>query len=62
MLAYNSLSSVRIGPDMPSLIRLLTILGILAGLALAGIWSLANLIQPETREITITIPPDRIGK
>jgi hypothetical protein len=47
---------------MPSLIRLLAILGILAGLAYAGIWALANLIQPETREITITIPSDRIGK
>lgn len=47
---------------MPSLIRLLTVLGILAGLAFAGIWALANLIQPETREITITVPPDRIGK
>lgn len=47
---------------MPSLLRLLAVLGILAGLVYAGVWSLANLIQPETREITITIPPDRIGK
>lgn len=47
---------------MPSLIRLLTVIGILSGLVFAGIWSLANLIQPETREITITIPSDRIGK
>lgn len=47
---------------MPSLIRLLTVIGILAGLAYGGLWALANLIEPQTREITITIPPDRIGK
>ena len=47
---------------MPSLIRLLTVLGILAGIVFGGIWALANLIQPQTREITITIPPDRIGR
>jgi phage shock protein PspC (stress-responsive transcriptional regulator) len=47
---------------MPSLIRLLTVLIILAGLGFGGIWALANLIQPQTREITITIPADKIGK
>src|SRR4029450_6696233 len=31
---------------MPSLIRFLTIVGIIAGLGLAGMWALANLIEP----------------
>jgi hypothetical protein len=47
---------------MPSLFRFLIVVGILAGLAFAGLWSLANLVQPQPREMTVTIPQDRIGK
>lgn len=47
---------------MPSLIRFFTVVGILAGLVFAGMWSLANLVEPETREMTVTIPQDRIGR
>jgi hypothetical protein len=47
---------------MPSLIRFLTIVGIIAGLGFAGMWSLANLVVPEPREMSSTIPQDRLGK
>jgi len=47
---------------MPSLIRFLTVVAILAGLGFAGMWSLANLVEPEPREMTSTIPQDRLGK
>jgi hypothetical protein len=47
---------------MPSLIRFLTAVAVLAGLAFAGVWSLANLVEPQPREMTVTIPQDRIGK
>lgn len=47
---------------MPSLMRFLAVVAILAGLVYAGLWSLANLVQPQTREITVTIPPDRIER
>lgn len=47
---------------MPTLIRLLVSLAVLAGLIYAGLWWLANRVEPDTREITITVPADRIGK
>jgi hypothetical protein len=47
---------------MPSLIRFFTVVAILAGLVFAGLWSLANLVEPQPREMTVTIPQDRIGR
>ena len=47
---------------MPSLIRFLVFVAILGGIAYAGLWSLANMVEPQTREMTVTIPPDRIGR
>jgi hypothetical protein len=47
---------------MPSLIRFFAVVAILAGLAFAGLWGLANLVEPQPREMTVTIPQDRIGR
>jgi hypothetical protein len=47
---------------MPSLFRLLVVLGVLGGLAYGGIVALATLVQPKPREITVTIPPERLNK
>jgi hypothetical protein len=47
---------------MPSLIRLILALGLLSGLAYGAMFSLANFVEPKPREITITIPPDRLAK
>ena len=48
--------------DMPSLLRLLVVLGLLGGLAYAAMFTLANFVQPKSREITVTIPQDRLAK
>jgi hypothetical protein len=47
---------------MPSLIRLLFVLGLLGGLAYGGIVLLAMFVEPKPREITVTIPQDRLNK
>ncbi|WP_349369498.1 histidine kinase [Salinarimonas sp.] len=46
---------------MPTLFRLVFILAILAGLVYAGMWALALFVEPETREITTTVPPSRLA-
>jgi hypothetical protein len=48
--------------DMPTLFRLLIVLGIIAGIGYGAIWALANLVEPQPRPMTITVPQDRIGK
>jgi hypothetical protein len=47
---------------MPSLIRLLFALGLLGGLAYGGIVALATFVQPQPREMTVTVPQDRLNK
>jgi hypothetical protein len=47
---------------MPSLIRFFAVVAILAGLTYAGLWSLAYLVQPQPRDMSVTVPQDRIGK
>ena len=47
---------------MPTLIRLVIALVFLAGLGYAGLFSLARLVDPQPREMTVTIPPDKLFK
>lgn len=47
---------------MPSLIRLLVILGIIGGIGYGTLWAFANLVQPHTREMSIVVPSDRFAK
>jgi hypothetical protein len=47
---------------MPSLFRLLTTLAIIVGAAYGGLYALAHFVQPRTREISVTIPPDKFFK
>ena len=47
---------------MPSLFRFLAAVGIIIGVAYGSMVALAVRVQPETREITETIPPDRFAK
>ena len=47
---------------MPSLFRFLAVVGILAGVVYGGMVALAVLVQPQTREISVTIPQDRFYK
>lgn len=48
--------------SMPTLFRLLIVTGVVAGIGYGAIWALANLIEPQPRPMTITVPQDRIGK
>jgi len=47
---------------MPSLIRLLIVLGIIGAVGYGVIFALATFVNPKPREITVTIPPDRFYK
>jgi phage shock protein PspC (stress-responsive transcriptional regulator) len=47
---------------MPSLVRLLTVVAILCAAIYGGLYALAHFVQPKTREITVSIPPDKFFK
>ena len=47
---------------MPSLFRFLLVVGLLGGVAYAGVFSLARFVNPEPREMVVTIPPDKLLK
>jgi hypothetical protein len=47
---------------MPSLFRFLTAVGVLAALVYGGLWALGHYVEPHPREITITIPQERLEK
>ena len=47
---------------MPSLVRFLAVIGVIVAVVYGGLWSLAHLIEPKPREMTITIPQDRLPK
>ncbi|MDQ0510459.1 hypothetical protein [Ancylobacter amanitiformis] len=44
---------------MPSLIRLLVILAVLGGIGYGAMWALANLVEPQPREMSVTVPLDK---
>jgi hypothetical protein len=48
--------------SMPSLIRLLMVVGLLGGVAYGAMFALANFVQPKQREMSITIPQQRLTK
>jgi hypothetical protein len=50
------------GEIMPSLFRLLTLVGVLGGLTYGAMFMLATWFDPKPREITVSIPPDRFAK
>ncbi len=47
---------------MPSLIRVLIVIGIVGGLGYAAIFALATYVDPKPREMVVTVPPDRFVK
>ena len=47
---------------MPSLLRFLAVIAVIAGLGYAAIFALANFVEPKPRDITVTIPQDRFVK
>ncbi|HTV33998.1 MAG TPA: histidine kinase [Methylocella sp.] len=47
---------------MPSLIRFLVIIGLLAGLIYAAMVALVTFVEPQPREMIQIIPPARLNK
>lgn len=47
---------------MPTLFRFLVVVGLLGGLAYAGAYVLIRNVQLQPREMTVTIPPDKLFK
>ena len=45
---------------MPTLIRFLVVLIVLAAIGIAGMFYLANFVEPHTREMTVKVPADRL--
>jgi hypothetical protein len=45
---------------MPSLIRLLVVLGIIAALVYGGMIALVVSVEPNPREMTVRIPSERL--
>lgn len=46
---------------MPSLLRFLFFIGVLAGLVYAGMWALVFYVEPTPREMTVRIPAEKIN-
>lgn len=47
---------------MPTLIRLLLALGFLSGLAYGAIVTLATFVEPQPREMTVTVPAEQLNR
>ena len=47
---------------MPSLFRFIVIVGFIAGLGYVAVFSLANFVKYQPREIIVTIPPGKFVK
>ncbi|MCL2453359.1 MAG: histidine kinase [Alphaproteobacteria bacterium] len=47
---------------MPSLVRFLVIIGVLAGLIYAAMLALVTFVEPQPREMIQVIPPARLNK
>ncbi|HZY12458.1 MAG TPA: histidine kinase [Beijerinckiaceae bacterium] len=47
---------------MPSLIRFLVIVAILAGLVYGGMIALVTFVEPQPREMTQTLPATKLNK
>lgn len=45
---------------MPTLFRFVTILAVLGGLGFAAMLALAHLVEPEPRDMSVTVPPARL--
>lgn len=47
---------------MPSLIRVLVVVGIIGGLGYAALFALATYVDPKPREMVVTVPADHFVK
>ncbi len=49
-------------PAMPSLFRFLAAVGIIVAIVYGSMIALTVLVQPQSREISVTIPQDRFSR
>jgi len=47
---------------MPSLLRLLAVIALICAAVYGGLYALAHYVQPKSREMSVSIPPDRFFK
>ena len=47
---------------MPSLFRLLMVLGLLGGLGYGAMFALATFVEPKQRDMAISIPANKLNK
>ena len=47
---------------MPSLLKLLTVVGVIVALGYGALFALATFVDPRTREMVVTVPPERFIK
>ena len=47
---------------MPSLLRLLMVLGVIAAFSYGAMYALAHYVNPTPREIVVNVPADRFVK
>ncbi|NEW88635.1 MULTISPECIES: hypothetical protein [Rhodopseudomonas] len=47
---------------MPTLFRFLTVIAVVGGIIYGTIFVLAHFVSPNTREMTVTIQPDKFLK
>ncbi len=47
--------------DVPTLFRFVLIVAALAGLTYAGIFALATFVEPAPRDMTVTVPANKLN-
>jgi hypothetical protein len=47
---------------MPSLLRLLAVIGLIVAVIYGGLYALAHFVHPKPREMSLSIPPDQFFK
>jgi hypothetical protein len=47
---------------MPSLFRVLVVVGVISGIAYGVMQALVTFVDPKTREISVSVPQDRFVK
>jgi hypothetical protein len=47
---------------VPTLIKLLATIGVIAAIGYGAMFALASLVEPRPREMVVTVPPDRFVK
>lgn len=48
--------------SLPSLIRFVVTLAVLAGLGYGGLIALVTFVEPQQHEITVTVPASKLNK